>query len=447
MKRAGNLYPLIAETDNLRLAFYKAQRGKAGKAEVMRFRENLDLELRSLREQLLSGDVRLGEYHYFTIHDPKERVICAASFRERVLHHAIMNVCEPVFERYQIFDSYACRKNKGVDVCLERARYFCRNSKWHLKLDIHKYFDSVDHRVLLGLLDRRFKDAQLLNLFSNLLDTYETAPERGLPIGNLTSQHFANLYLGSLDRKIKEVWRVAAYLRYMDDFVLFARDRQTLTALESRIREFLAEELHLELNDRIINRNAHGVPFLSYLVHGDRLRLSLKAKRRFRRKIAAANAVESQEHALPLLAFVDRADSFGFRYKLFYGVPSNGSKRVNRGGSWNSNARNCRSANRDNNDPGNRDNNLGFRLALVPAQGSDGCPVVEPDGMPVPPSGGQNKHAPCRWQEIRRLPGGDSSLPGGPPPVRRCFSVNPTSPTGLTSPAPVKTGPLLHDFV
>ncbi len=368
MKRQGNLFRQIAEIENLELAFWKAQRGKSGKAEVKRFREKLPENLLRLREELLSGDFKLGNYHYFTIRDPKERLICAADFRERVLQHAVINICEPYFEKYQIYDSYACRKGKGVDACLKRTQYFCRRYAWYLKLDVHKYFDSIHHRIILELLDRRFKDPELMNFFAALLDTYEVTPERGLPIGNLVSQYFANLYLGTLDHELKDVCKVPGYVRYMDDFILFADDKSEIRKIQQHTEDFLTEKLKLELNPAIINRTAHGLPFLSYRVCPHELRLSLKAKRRFCSKIRNANAAESAEHALPLLAFIDRASCHAFRRKIFYGTSSDGSNRVNRGGSWNNNARNCRSANRNNNSPTNRNNNLGFRLALVPAQ-------------------------------------------------------------------------------
>ncbi len=369
MKRAGNLFCQITEIENLELAFWKAQRGKSGKKEVRLFRENLHDNLFALRNDLLSGDPAIGNYHYFTIYDPKERVICAADFRERVMQHAVINICEPYFEKYQIYDSYACRKGKGVDACLERCKYFCRRYKWYLKLDIHKYFDTIDHKILLNLLNRRFKDPYLLDFFARVIDSYEIMPGKGVPIGNLLSQYFANLYLGTLDHEIKDVLRIGGFLRYMDDFIIFSDNKDQLKNLLKNLEVFLKEKLKLKLNLPQINRTYHSVPFLNYRVSCNGLRLSLKAKQRFRRKIAFANQIESPELALPLLAFINRAESFNFRNKLFYGPLSDGSNRVNRGGSWNNNAVNCRSANRNNWNPDNRNNNLGFRVALVPAQG------------------------------------------------------------------------------
>ena len=317
MKRAGNLYLKIAEIDNLELAFWKAQRGKSGKKEVMLFREKLQENLLAIREEFLCGAVTLGNYHYFTVYDPKERIICAADFRERVIQHAVVNICEPYFEKYQIFDSYACRKGKGVDACLARTQYFCRRFQWFLKLDIHKYFDSINHNVLLNILHRRFKDPDLMNFFANLLDTYETAPCCGLPIGNLLSQYFANLYLGYLDHELKEVCKIPGYVRYMDDFILYSDSKDVLHQAESRIEEVLESDLKLSLNRPILNKTAHGVPFLSYRVMPDRLRLSQKAKHRFKQKALIATRLQSAEHFLPLLAFISRADSKGFLRRIY----------------------------------------------------------------------------------------------------------------------------------
>ena len=318
MKRAGNLYWKIAEIENLELAFWKAQRGKSGKKEVKNFRSDLQNNLLKIRNELLSCNVTLGNYHYFTIYDPKERVICAANFRERVIQHAVVNICEPYFEKYQIFDSFACRKNKGVDACLARTQYFCSRFKWYIKFDVHKYFDSIDHKTLLNILDRRFKDPQLMNFFANLLDTYFVTPGRGLPIGNLLSQYFANLYLAVMDHKLKEVFKVPGFVRYMDDFILFSNDKSELIRMKGEVEKILCNDLKLELNPELLNRTGFGISFLSYRVLADKLRLTLKAKQRFCKKIKTANILHSAEKALPLLAFIQRADSWGFRQKLFF---------------------------------------------------------------------------------------------------------------------------------
>ena len=258
----------------------------------------------------------MGDYNYFTVYEPKKRIICAAVFRERVIHHAVVNVCNEIFEKYQIFDSYACRRGKGLDSCLKRAVYFCRKFKWYLKLDVHKYFDSVDHDILFKILCSRFKDPELLDFFYELLDTYEVEKNKGIPIGNLLSQYFANMYLGVLDHEIKDNLQIKGYIRYMDDFICFAEDKKTLKELYIIIKEFLKEKLSLELNRFQLNRCLNGIPFLSYRVYPKGLRLSLKAKQRFCLKIKEANQTENADKALALIAFVDRANSLEFRKKV-----------------------------------------------------------------------------------------------------------------------------------
>ena len=323
MKRASNLYPFIAEPDNLRLAFIKSIRGKRGKADVIAYAANLDRNIGLLRDQLLSRQVDVGHYHFFTVHDPKERVICAASFPERVLHHAVMNICEPVLERYAIHDSYACRKGKGMHMAVRRAQAFTRCFPWYLKLDIRKYFDSINHAVVLDLLARRFKDSDLLALFARILSTYGTAPGKGLPIGNLISQHLANFYLGHLDHYIKETLQVRGYVRYMDDFVLWSNDKAVLLDHLDAIRGFLETDLKLELKDNVqVNRSARGLPFLGYRVFADRLMLGPRARRRFGRRLrgyeqewvsGAWSETDLARHMEALLSYVRFSDSVALR--------------------------------------------------------------------------------------------------------------------------------------
>lgn len=204
---------------NLELAFYKAQKGKVGRLEVAAYRKNLRPNLRKLQEQILAGEVEIGKYNYFTVYDPKKRQICAAPFAQRVLHHALMNVCHPHFEEKQIADSYASRVGKGTYAALERAKAFNRRYSWFLKLDVRKYFDSLDHSMIRIQLRRLFKDRLLLHIFDQITDSYCVEEGRGVPIGNLTSQYFANHYLSPADHFAKEKLKIKAYARYMDDMV------------------------------------------------------------------------------------------------------------------------------------------------------------------------------------------------------------------------------------
>jgi RNA-directed DNA polymerase len=176
VKRAGNLLEAIAERANLRLAAFKALRGKRTKADARDYLDGLETNLRQLGEQIRTNAVPLGRCHQFIIHDPKERLITAPCFEERVLHHAIMNVCEPIFDRWLLPDTYACRRGKGRVACLLRAQAFARRFPFFLKLDIRKYFDSIDHATLKEQLARRFKDRRLLALLERIIDSSGVAP-------------------------------------------------------------------------------------------------------------------------------------------------------------------------------------------------------------------------------------------------------------------------------
>jgi len=325
MKRAGNLMAEIADRDNLLLAFWKAQKGKRAQRETIRFRENLESELARLRAALLEGPLCLGPYRSFTVHDPKERVICAAPFADRVLHHAVMNVCHASFEAYQVPDSYACRVGKGTHKAVERARAFAVRHRYCLKLDIRRYFDSVDHDALKGQMRRRFKDRRLLEILDAIIGSYETAPGKGLPIGNLTSQYFANHYLGALDHFVKETLRCRAYVRYMDDFVLWHVDRRQLKTWRGEIADYLEEILRLAIKPDCLNRCDAGMTFLGYRVFPRAITLARRSRVRFRRKLTAAHRkyvtgewseADAARHVEPLIAFVRHGRCEGMRRRI-----------------------------------------------------------------------------------------------------------------------------------
>ncbi|MFN0215205.1 MAG: reverse transcriptase domain-containing protein [Saprospiraceae bacterium] len=357
MKRASCLIEQIVDPDNLRLAFWKARKGKNHAQDVEIYRADLDLNLIRLREQILSGLVEVGNYHYFKVYEPKERQICAAPFSERVLHHALMNVCHEHFERQQLSDSYASRKGKGTYAALEQAQRFSCNYRWYLKLDVRQFFGSVHHGVIRKQLGRLFKDPGLLEILGKILDSYKTAGPvrellptkditvqssgvrsihasandgaRGLPIGNLTSQYFANHYLSPLDRFIKEALRVTAYVRYMDDMVLWSNEKTRLQNALEWIGAFVEDHLECELKPAQLNSTKQGLPFLGYTVKPYHTRLLGQSKRRFVRKFRNAEAMLDsgdwdqatyQRHLLPLLAFTQHADTTGFRRKVLFEI-------------------------------------------------------------------------------------------------------------------------------
>ena len=174
MKRAGHLFEAVVEPANLELAFWKASRGKRARADQRAFAANLAEELARLREGLIDGTYPVGDYRRFTVYEPKERVICAAAFRERVLHHALMNVLEPWIEKWLIYDTYACRKGKGQLAAVQRAQRFARKYRYFLKCDIRKFFDSVPHEGIEEMLERKIKDRRVVSWLMKIVDTYET---------------------------------------------------------------------------------------------------------------------------------------------------------------------------------------------------------------------------------------------------------------------------------
>ncbi|GAB4494254.1 MAG: RNA-directed DNA polymerase [Saprospiraceae bacterium] len=322
MKRYGNLTGTVADPDNLRLAFWKAGKGKRHSEAVLAYGKLLATNLAQLREQILAAEVDVGNYHFFKIYDPKERQICAAAFGEQVLHHALMNVCHPHFERVQIHDSYACRKGKGTYAALERAKVFSKKYKWYLKLDVRKYFDSISHEVLEAQLTRMFKDWRLLRIFNAIIGSYEAQPGRGVPIGNLSSQYFANHYLAGLDHFVLEKLRVGGYVRYMDDMVLWSDDKMKLKSAKTEIENHVQSKLLCALKPVTFNRSAVGLTFLGYRVFPRYVALSQRSKRRFFQKMdiltknqasGVWSEAECQRRAMPLIAFTRHADATSLR--------------------------------------------------------------------------------------------------------------------------------------
>lgn len=319
----------IADYDNIQLAFIKSCRGKQAKREVIEFRKNYDDNISEIRKSLLSGDIQVGNYNYFKIFDPKERLICAASFRERVIHHAIMNVCHQYFERTLIYDTYATRIGKGVYKALDKAKHAASKFQYVAKLDYRKYFDSIDHEVLKEKLARMFKDKELLNLFYSIIDSYCVVTGKGVPIGNLTSQYFANYYLSALDHKVKEELCVPIYLRYMDDILIMDNNREQLKAYVRYIQEYSDNKLKLRLKEPIYRECRMGVQFLGYIVKPYRLQLNGRSKKRFRDKIThyscsfekgLISEKEYQQHLLPLLAFTSYANEKAFMNATIEGI-------------------------------------------------------------------------------------------------------------------------------
>ena len=266
MKTHKNLFEKVCNYENLYNAYLKARRGKNDVAEVLKFNYNLEDELLKLQHELKNQTYKTGEYRHFIIFEPKERRISALPFRDRIVHHVICSVIEPIFEKKFIYDSYACRKGKGTHKGVNRIQKFITeadNNYYVLKCDVSKYFHSVDHEILKQIIREKIADKKLLQLLDNIIDS----AEKGIPIGNLTSQLFANIYLNKLDEYIKYELKIKYYLRYMDDFILLHESKQYLHEVKENIKVFFASmKLTLHPKKANIFPITLGIDFLGYRI-------------------------------------------------------------------------------------------------------------------------------------------------------------------------------------
>ncbi len=267
MKSFNNLYNQIYSFDNLHLAYLKARKNKRYKKEVLEFSANLEERLIELQNELIWEIYKPGRYREFFVHDPKTRLILSLPFRDRVIHQALYNIVEPIFESTFIGDSFACRKNKGTLAGVKRNEKFLlkelsKNKEvFCLKMDIRKYFYNIDHEVLKNLIRKKIRCKRTLGLINIIIDSTDNP---GIPVGNLTSQLFANICLSEVDHFIKEKLRAKHYVRYMDDMIILHHDKQQLWRWLSEVREFL-KILHLELNEKTAVFNSKkGIDFLGY---------------------------------------------------------------------------------------------------------------------------------------------------------------------------------------
>ncbi|MGO9483870.1 MAG: reverse transcriptase domain-containing protein [Rhodomicrobium sp.] len=282
MKRSAIDLSAIADWNNLTAAFHRAALGKTNRAEVRLFRAGLYQELAALREDILAGEPRLSPMRSFQILDPKARLIHAPVFRDRVLHHALIAHIGPVLERSLIFDTYACRVGKGTIAAVRRVQHFARRFAWYGQIDIRSYFPNIDHGILKGLLERRFKNRELLRFLSCMIATHGTGAGKGLPIGALTSQHFANLYLDGCDRFLLEGCKVRGMVRYMDDTVWWGDSKEAVRSHLSAAADFLRDRLGLEIKQPVrIGRSARGISYCGFRVLPGAILLSRRRRRRY----------------------------------------------------------------------------------------------------------------------------------------------------------------------
>jgi len=282
MKRTKIELVDVASQSNLSFALWKAARGKRHRPEVQEFLSNAQHQLNQLAQAILDEQAPSGRYHQFYIRDPKERLIHAACFSDRVLHHAIMNLAEPTFERTMIDHSYACRPNKGVHKAIQQVQHNLCRYPWVVKTDISGYFQNINHDILFRVLCRKFKGNDFLHLLERVIKSCPTMPDCGLPIGSLTSQYFANYYLDGADRFLQEHMDVRAYVRYMDDMLFWCETKEDAKHVLHEFQSYLLTSRQLTLKpDSEISPSRHGVNYCGYRVKQGAVLLNRRKKRRY----------------------------------------------------------------------------------------------------------------------------------------------------------------------
>jgi RNA-directed DNA polymerase len=325
----------MIEWQNLRLAYHNASRGKRGKAPVAGFESLLADRLLELQEELARQTYQPGKYRHFYVHEPKRRLISAAPFRDRVVHHALCNVSVPYFEKAFIANSFANRLGKGTHKALDLCQQYARRYKYALQCDVKQFFPSIDHAILRKILKAMLPDDSLLWLADRILasgrgvlaeeyqmtyfprdNIFAAARPRGLPIGNLTSQWWANCYLNPFDQFVRRTLSCPAYLRYVDDFVLFSDSRSELMdwqeAIIARLRRYRLTIHEESAYPREVNE---GLPFLGFVIFPDHRRLKARKGHTFRRRlqhrVAHGTQRQVKDSVQGWLNYVRYGDTFG----------------------------------------------------------------------------------------------------------------------------------------
>jgi len=308
------LWKQLTSSDNLWEAYRKAATGKRGKTSTAAFEMRLEVNLLTLQDELLSEEYQPGAYDSFYIHDPKRRLISAAPFRDRVVHHALVNIIGPIYENKFIHDTYANRLGKGTHRALDRCTYYMRRFAYVLPVDVRQYFPSIDHDILMEIFKKSIRDEHVLGLCQKILnsgsgilkneydmvyfpgdDLWAVNRARGLPIGNLTSQFWANVYLNGFDHFVKRSLKCEGYVRYVDDFLLFSNDKAALHSWHDKIIEYMAGlRLTIHENSTQVRPCQSGLPFLGFQVFPDHRRLK-------RRK-----GIQARRHLKTLLKFYEQ---------------------------------------------------------------------------------------------------------------------------------------------
>ena len=327
------MWDKLISYDNLYLAYKKARKVKPNSNMVLSFDFNLERNLLKLQSELVNNTYKVSKYNVFIIYEPKKRVIKALPFKDRIIQHALINIIEPIFEKAFIYNSFACRKNKGIYEALIRIRRQIQSNKpkkYFLKADVKKYFYSVDQSVLKKIISKRIKDKKVISLVYRLIDSDHSylGLKKGIPIGNLSSQLFANIYLNELDQFVKHKLKIKHYYRYVDDFLILSNSKKQLNKVIYEIRCFLKNDLKLKLPSKKTNicLTKDGVDFVGYKIYLDYIKLRKSNIKRFigrtKNNIYLYNKCKLDENNLEssicsFLGYAKHANAYLISKKLF----------------------------------------------------------------------------------------------------------------------------------
>ncbi len=310
MKKYNNIFEKIVSLENLFSAWDKFKDGKRKKKDVLKFEYNLEKNICGLRNELKIGTYKHGAYSSFYINDSKQRHIHKAQVRDRIVHQAVFSVLYPIFENTFIYDSYSSRIDKGTHRGFNRLRQMLRKASKNntqncfiLKCDIKKFFASIDREILIHLISKEIKDDNAIRLIKEIIGSFSP----GIPLGNLTSQIFSNIYLNELDQFIKQQLKIPFYIRYADDFVIVDISMEKLESLLNQIGKFLEENLKLKLHPhKVVFCKYHkGIDFLGYVQFPHHRILRQKTKRRILKKIKVGIKEQALQSYLGVLSHAD----------------------------------------------------------------------------------------------------------------------------------------------
>lgn len=265
MKRYGNIWNKIISPENIFLAYKKSREGKGWQRTIKKVEENLEEKLSSLRDTLINKTFKPAKYVEMEIYEPKKRIIYKLPYYpDRIIHHALMRIISPIWDKMFIKDSYACRPGKGQHIAVQRAMQFALRNKYILQCDISKFYPSVDHDILMNIIRQKIKDVNVLELIEKIVRSFPG--NKNVPIGNYTSGWFGNLYLNELDKFIKQKLFIKDYIRFSDDFLIFLNNKHELKNKLNLIKNFINDALKLKFSKSNIFSTSLGIDFLGYRI-------------------------------------------------------------------------------------------------------------------------------------------------------------------------------------